>query len=86
MTNVANVCRCFRQHEEQWLQHGAKTIWYRAAFLGQLKKAGVGVCGLLLDDLMCDVQPAESEIGVQKLHDLWVFVSQKIEMVRDFYN
>lgn len=35
-----------RQHEEQWLQHGAKTIWNRAAFLGQLKK--VQACDLLM--------------------------------------
>eukprot|EP00435_Cladocopium_sp_Y103_P061583 s227_g23.t1 len=35
-----------RQHEEQWLQHGAKTIWNRAAFLGQLKK--VQACDVMM--------------------------------------
>ena len=59
-----SLVRCVRQDEEQWLQHGAKTIWNRAAFLGQLKKAGVIGVDFCSIDLMCRVRkPAESEIG-----------------------
>ena len=28
-----------RRKEERWLKHGARTVWSRTAFLGQLKKA-----------------------------------------------
>jgi hypothetical protein len=78
-------CKCVRQHEEQWLQHGAKTIWNRAAFLGQLKKAGVDFCSIDLRVGSLAGNQLSLKAGVAETQSMTYDFCEQVAMIRDFY-
>ncbi|CAK9068736.1 unnamed protein product, partial [Durusdinium trenchii] len=51
-----------RRKEDRWLKHGARTVWSRTAFLGQLKK--VQACGELIGEQSYDLV-ARSRLDVR---------------------